>query len=130
MTENPDPLNTPAQEARLRRLLEFGTSSTAGVMNYGAMIYMERPGDVAFLAPIAPNLRGIEIVSASAPAGDGKDYDIWKGNRILATNLTAAEVFGWLAKKGSYTEAVYRKNAGKWAEEVLLAYGVRPKVRQ
>ncbi len=124
-----DPLNTPAQEARLKRLLEFGTSATDGVMNYGAMIYIARPGDVAFLAPIAPNLRGIEIVSASEPKGDGKDYDIWKGKRIVATDLTAAEVFEWLAKQGSYTEATYRKNAGKWAEEALIFYGVRPKIK-
>lgn len=122
------PPGASGQRKRLIRLLEFATDPTPGKCNFGAMIIMSPPGDVCFLAPIAPELRGVEIVAASSPCDDGKDYDIWmRGSRkgMVESNLTAAQVVDWLNERGRHSEAEYIANGAAWTEDALRFYGVK-----
>jgi hypothetical protein len=112
------------QCASLRNLLAFATNPTPGVCNFGAMIQIARPGDVVFLAPIAPELRGVEIVSATP----GHDYDIWRRTTIsppmpIKTNLTAPEVVEWLLSQCQHTESEYMQHGANWLEATLEYYG-------
>src|SRR5262245_56215471 len=123
--------STAEQKASLERLLKVATSPTPGHCNYGAMVYLEPLGDVSFLAPIAPELRGIEIVSASPRRDDGRNYDIWKRGRhsglpgkLLMSDLTVVEVIGWLQAQCHHTESEYFANAAQWLEDVLVFYGI------
>jgi hypothetical protein len=119
------------QRKRLEALLDFATSPTVGHCNFGAMVYLSALGDVAFLAPIAPELRGIEIVSASPVRTDGKIYDIWKrtGNpsqfwKLLRADLTAADVVTWLQSQCQHTEAEYLQRGQQWLEDVFHFYQI------
>lgn len=118
--------NAKDQRERLKQFLEFATDSTPGKCNFGAMLLFSPPGDVTFLAPIAPELRGVEIVSASPLRDDEKDYDIWKCGRPAKLNLTASEVLDWLGKRCRRSEAEYVANGGTWTEDTLHFYGAKP----
>lgn len=115
------------QRERLKRFLEFATDNRDGYCNFGAMLIVSRPGDVDFLAPIAPELRGIEIVSASPSCEDGKDYDIWRHGKMIRSDLTMAEILEWLRSKSSHSEAEYTANGAAWAEDALRFYGIKPR---
>jgi len=89
------------------------------------MIYMERPGDVAFLASILPELRGYEIVSAS-PAPGGRDYDLWKDGHLFKPDMTLGEVDKFL-QGFAKTDAELMEHAAEWAEATFKYYGIKPK---
>lgn len=118
-------LKTLAQQrASLIALVDFATNSAPGKCNYGAMLLLSRPGDVAFLAPVAPELRGIEIVSALSSEGDNKDYDIWRNGNLYKTPLTAGEVLELLNSQCQHAEADYMRHIQRWAQDTLIYYGV------
>lgn len=114
------------QRDSLRLLLEYGTNPVPGTTNYGAMILLSPPGDVAFLTPIAPELRGIEIVSVY-----GERYDIWQRDaenwdepQPLELQFTAAEVFDWISHRCQRTEADYMAHGQSWLKDVFEFYKV------
>lgn len=113
-----DPLEIPGQRERLQRL-----ANEAG--GWGVLIYMERSGDVAFLAPIYPELRGVEIVSA-IPQPGGKDYDLWKNGQPLKFNQTLAQV-GRFLKKYAKSDEELKANAEDWVKATFRYYGITPK---
>ena len=121
-------MSTADQTMSLVGLWEAAISPTPGYCNFGVMLLMESKDDIPFLAPIAPELRGVEIVSR-----DGKrDFDIWRRERrsepqMLLTNLTAAEVINWLQIQCHHTEAEYRAKGAVWAEDVFIFYGIPKK---
>lgn len=113
------------QKASLEKFMAFATSPTPGHCNFGAMVFMESRGDVSFLAPIHPKLRGVEIVAASPPKSTGKDYDIWRGRNLVAPDLTMVEVLAWLSQKvPSLTERDIYDNGRRWLEDVMKYYRV------
>jgi hypothetical protein len=115
------------QRKNLERLVAYATSPTPGHCNFGAMVFFNLPGDVAFLAPIAPELRGVEIVSPSAPRDDGRDFSIRRRGqpiKMIKHDLTAAEVVTWLNQQCQHTEADYLRNGEAWATSVMQFYGV------
>lgn len=110
------------QQARLGKV-------TAVASGFGAMLYIDRPGDVSFLAPIAPELRGIEIVSASPARADGKDYDIWHQPesgppKMVESDMTLKEVVDWL-RQTAHTDEEIMANGAQWAEDTLKFYGAK-----
>ena len=113
-------MNNEAQRQRLIEFLEYAKNPAEGECNFGAMVIIERPGDVVFAAPIAPEMRGIEIVS---PLKDN-NYDIWKSGRPLKFNLSKDALLEWLRSQSSHTEAAFLKHAAQWAEEALKYYNV------
>jgi hypothetical protein len=108
------------QRNSLRMLVNYATNPIEGQCNFGAMVLFDHPSDVAFLAPAAPELRGVEIVSA---LGKG-DYDIWKKSRLLKSGLGAAEVVQWLNSQCQHTEADYMQHLRQWTTELLEYYNV------
>ena len=135
MNTKPTSLKSEEQQQResLRALLHFGTNPAPGSCNFGAMLFVSRPGDQSFLAPIAPELRGVEIVSAWQMP-DGRDYDIWRfdpgtseqlrDRSRVESGLTAAQVFEWLGRHCRHTEAVYGQHIVEWTEDVMRFYRV------
>ena len=113
-------LSPDDQRQRLIAFLEYATNPAEGECNFGAMVIIERPGDVVFAAPIAPEMRGIEIVS---PLKDN-NYDIWKSGRPFEFNLSKGALLEWLRSQSSHTEAEFLKHAAQWAEEALKYYNV------
>lgn len=113
-----DPLNTPEQRKRLQRIADKASG-------WGVLIYMERPGDVAFLVSIVPELRGYEIVSA-APVEGGRDYDIWKDGHMIKVNQTLKQVERFL-KKYAKSDEELMANAKAWVEATFALYGIKPK---
>lgn len=110
------------QKASLQSLARFAVNSVAGRCNFGAMLFMESVCNVSFLAPIAPELRGVEIVSAV-----GEEFDIWKYGDLLKTNLSASEVVQWLQYSCQHSESDYMAHAVGWIEETLEYFGVQSK---
>lgn len=110
------------QRARLRLLLVAASNegSKPATCNYGAMLLLDQPGDVAFLAPIFPEIRGCEIVSADR---DGS-YDVWKGGRMIECSLNREQMIAWL-QKYARPDAEVMANAKRWTEDTLQYYGIR-----
>jgi hypothetical protein len=116
---------TEEQRASLRLLVAFATSPVVGHCNFGVMLMLSPDGDVSFLAPIAPELRGVEIVSPYPPKDDGKEYDIWKRGHLVQTYLSASEVVEWLNSQCRHSEAEYVQHGRNWAEDALRFYAVK-----
>jgi hypothetical protein len=112
------------QRARLQKLMDYATSPTPGHCNFGAMLLLSPQGDVSFLAPIAPELRGVEIVAASPDRADGRIYDIWKNHHLAKPDLSMAEVVTWLNQQCQHSESDYLANGKKWLEDVFRYYRI------
>jgi len=94
---------------------------------YGMLAFFEKPNDVSFLAPIVPELRDYEIVSAFAEP-DGRNYDIWKSGKLFKPSLDLNQVLGFL-KMGAKTDAEFKQHGAEWLEATLKHHGVKPKRR-
>ena len=103
-------------EREQRKRLEALVQDTAG---YGALLYLAWPGDVAFLTPVAPNLRGYEVVAAD-PNGM---YDIWRGGRMVQVGLNRSQAATWLAERMP-PESEVEQNIVRWTEDTLRYYGI------
>ena len=112
--------NLMPDTAEQRRRLQSLCQDTAG---WGALLVLSPPGDVSIGVPIAPKLRGYEIVSAT----DDETYDIWKMGRVrmrlYKTGLKKSEVGAWLAEN-TPPEEEFMEHGQQWVEDVLDAYGV------
>jgi hypothetical protein len=87
------------QKKRLTKLLRaLSKAETDSDCSFGTMLYLYRPGDVAMLVPVFPELRGFEIVSPQAGA-QGKDYDIWQKHpqALVQSALDISGIREWLA---------------------------------
>ena len=102
-----------AQIERLERLAQ----DTAG---WGVLILMRPPGDVAFLAPIAPDLRGYEIVAADP---NGK-YDLWRNGSMEHADWTVTQVSDWLRQHTPSDEEELKAALPGWVEDVMRYYNV------
>ena len=100
------------ERARLERVFK----DTA---DWVLLVYMERPGDVAFLTPIVPTLRGWEIVAADPNGG----YDLWHEGDLKQVNLTLTEVSEWL-RRHTPPEAVVLAEGARWLEDTFIYYRV------
>jgi len=100
--------------AGLRELME----DTAG---WGVLVLMQWQGDVPFLAPVTPKLRGWEIVSD----GGGK-YDLWKDGSMRRYGLTKPQVQAWLAQRMP-SERKFEEKVVLWTQQTLDHYGVARK---
>lgn len=115
------------QKQRLQSLLR-SASRKDDSCNFGAMLFMESPGDVCFLAPVFPEFRGFEIVSASPKRADGRDYDLWyRADKLIQSNMTASEVIDWL-KQHVKSDSNVTANIAQWAEEVIAYYKINKRV--
>lgn len=94
---------------------------------WGAMLYLERDGDVPFLAPLVPELHGFEIVSA-APGKYGQDYDVWRRGRMVRANQTLDEIIDWM-RPFARDDDELKASLAKWAEAVCNYYGLNRRVR-
>ena len=97
--------------ASLRALVE----DTA---DWGVMILMHYQGDVPFLTPIVPKLRGWEIVAN--PHGT---YDLWKNDKPKRMNLSKPQVQAWFAKHTPPDQKL-EEHVVRWTEQTLKHYGV------
>jgi hypothetical protein len=88
------------------------------------MLFVERPGDACFLAPVFPEFRGFEIVSASPKKQDGRDYDLWYRGNLFHGNMTADEIINWL-KQHRKPDSLVAANIASWAEDVCAYYGIQ-----
>jgi hypothetical protein len=103
------------EEAELARL-ERVVKDTAG---WSILLYMWPPGDVQFLAPLVPELRGYEIVAADPNGG----YDLWREGDLERTDLTLTELSEWLRRSTPPDDVIIAEGAG-WVEELFAYYGV------
>lgn len=107
--------NEHEQHRRLRELMQ----DTAG---WGAFLFLHRTGDVAFITPIVPALRGYEIVAASP---DGT-YDVWRdGQEFVESSLSRSEMATWLADRMPPDVEMTGANLVRWTEETFDHYGIR-----
>jgi hypothetical protein len=114
------------QIERLKTLVQKAARSD-GSSNYGAMLMIDQPGDIVFLAPVFPEFRGIEIVSAAARP-DGKNYDLWdKSGKILQADMTIEEVIAWLTTHAK-SDAAVGDHIVEWTEDTLAFYRVPKRV--
>lgn len=118
------PPSREEQKQRLEFLVKEG-ARTDDACNYGALLFIDRPGDVCFLAPVFPEFRGIEIVSASPKRLDGKDYDIWDhdSGKMVQPAMTAKAVIKWLQANAKKDQEVHQ-NIVQWAEDVFRYYNI------
>lgn len=106
------------QHARLRELMD-------SMSGWGAMIYLHKRGDVAFLTPIVPELRGYEIVAA-APADNV--YDVWRDGEMVLGDMSKSDVGHWLLEqRPPVTDREMRTQTSQWAEDTLRHFGIAPK---
>jgi hypothetical protein len=114
-------VNVPTQTEQRRRLQAL-LNDTA---DWGVALYLQRPGDVSFLAPIVPELAGYEIVSATS---DPDRYDVWRKGRLWRTNQSKAEISAWLARH-TPDEKTLEKHVIRWTEAALNRYGIQKRSR-
>jgi hypothetical protein len=115
MTDNPIDDADGSQRKRLQMLAQTASG-------WGVMLFIHRPGDVAFLAPIYPEFRGYEIVSADR-AGT---YDIWRDGHLTDDHsLTLDAVCEWLRSKTQIrTDEGIKARVVEWTEETLRYYQI------
>lgn len=108
-----------------RKRLETLAQAAKG---WSAMLFIHRPGDVAFLAPVYPEFRGYEIVSADQ-AGT---YDIWlNGHLTDRHSLTLDAVCAWLRSITQIrTDEEVKAHVAEWAEATLRHYGMKPQTEK
>jgi hypothetical protein len=105
-------LSDEEQHQRLRSFLE-------DMAGWNAMVLIQRPGDVVTLHPIAPDLRGVEIVAAM---DDGK-LDLWRNGRPWKMDMTHAQAAEFIMSK-SPSEELFMKHGAKWAEALFQRLGI------
>jgi hypothetical protein len=105
-----------------RRRLQNVISEAHG---FGAILLFESgdPSQVSFLAPIYPELRGVEICSASPDRADGRIYDLWKDSKMISHGLTLGEVVD-LIREIPHTKKEMRKNIARWTKDTMDQYGM------
>jgi len=103
-----------AMRAGLRELM----NDTA---DWGVLLYFQYAGDVPFLTPIRPALRGVEIVYEPLT----ETYDLWRKGRLMQPSLTLSQV-GLYLRGPIGTEL--EQHVAQWTEETLDYYGVKKEV--
>jgi hypothetical protein len=85
---------------------------------WGVLLLFHPPGDVPFLTPVVPKLRGYEIVAS--PTGT---YDLWQNGCMRRSGLTKPQVQAWLAKR-TPPDPEFEAKVALWTEQTLDHYGV------
>lgn len=92
--------------------------------DWGVLVLLEPPGDVSFLTPIAPALRGYEIVCADQ---DGSTFDVWRRKKTSMKpwkfSMPLSELQTWL-QDNSPSEQEYTQHCAEWTADTLQFYKV------
>lgn len=104
-----------AMEKEMRKDLLALLEDSAG---WGVMVYLQYPGDVPFLAPITPELRGLEIVV------DRGRFDLWRDGDLVRPGLSKAELVEYVQSRTPQDDATLKANVGQWAEETMQYFGI------